>query len=670
MKIALGIDTGGTYTDAALVDLEAGKVLASAKALTTYRDLSVGISGAVDRLFAGDQAVPAGQISLVGLSTTLATNAIVESRHGRACLILIGYDRELLDRYKLRDRLVVDDVVFVAGGHDAQGEEAAPLDEEAIRRAVAQRPGVEAFAVSGYFSVRNPEHELKAKELIESVSGKAVTCGHELSQRLDSVTRATTTALNATLIPIIKELIAKVRQSLSSHGLESRLMVVKGDGSLVDAKWAAKRPVETVLSGPAASVVGAAHLAGLDRGGHGGLWVLDMGGTTSDMALIENGRPVLNQEGADVGGWRTLVEAVEVRTVGLGGDSQVAIRSQGGFEIRPRRVVPVCRLASEFPGMLPELKRQARSRVVHDRVAVFLTQARSAPPGLQAWESQLVGQLNQGPLSWDLLVTQAGPASYLPMMVDQAASRRLILLAGFTPTDALHALGRLDLWDQEASRLAAKAMARLLGMDYEEFCETVLQGFVQKLSQEILASALSHEGLELDEKNDPVANWLIRRALNGHGPNSQGIGVKIRLGSALVAVGAPVETYAPPAAKRLEAPLTLPPHAEVANAVGAVVGGVLIKHTVLIKPDQETGVFRLHLPHGVEDFLELDEAVARAEAVMEPVLLEEARKAGTAAPNLSMERIDQEVNLGVSYEESLYLGSELVFRVSGRPAPV
>ena len=396
-----------------------------------------------------------------------------------------------------------------------------------------------------------------------------------------------------------------------------------------------------------------------------------MGGTTSDMALIENGRPVLNQEGADVGGWRTLVEAVEVRTVGLGGDSQVAIRSQGGFEIRPRRVVPVCRLASEFPGMLPELKRQARSRVVHDRVAVFLTQARIAPAGLQAWENQLVGQLNQGPLSWDLLVTQAGPASYLPMMVDQAASRRLILLAGFHPHRRPARPGPPGTCGTRRPRAwPPRPWPGFWAWNTRSFAKPYCRPLCQKLSQEILASALSHEGLELDEKNDPVASWLIRRALNGHGPNTQGIGVKIRLGSALVAVGAPVETYAPPAAKRLEAPLTLPPHAEVANAVGAVVGGVLIKHTVLIKPDQETGVFRLHLPHGVEDFPELDEAVARAEAVMRPVLLEEARKAGTAAPNLSMERIDQEVSLGVSYEESLYLGSELVFRVSGRPAPV
>ena len=670
MKLALGIDTGGTYTDAALVDLEAGEVLASAKALTTYRDLSVGISGAVDRLFAGDQAAAAGDVSLVGLSTTLATNAIVESRHGRACLILIGYDQELLERYQLKSRLVVDDLVFIDGGHNAQGEEAAPLDIEALKKAVARRPGVEAFAVSGYFSVRNPGHELMAKSIIEEDFGKAVTCGHELSQRLDSVTRATTTALNATLIPIIKELIGKVRQSLASHGLESRLMVVKGDGSLVDAEWAAKRPVETVLSGPAASVVGAAHLAGLDRSKRESLWVLDMGGTTSDMALLEGGRPVLNQKGADVGGWRTLVEAVEVRTVGLGGDSQVALKSQGGFDIRPRRVIPLCRLASEYPAMLGELKRQARQRMVHDRAAVFLTQARIAPPGLQKWESDLIERLAAGPLSWDLLVEQAGPASYLPMMVDQAASRRLILLSGFTPTDALHALGRLELWDQEASRLAAQALSRLLRIDYEEFCQQVLDAFVQKLAKEILASALSSQGLELDEAQEPVASWLIKRALNGHGLKDEGIEVKIRLGSPLVAVGAPVETYAPPAAKGLDADLTLPPHAEVANAVGSVVGGVLLKHTVSIKPDQETGMFRLHLPQGVEEFLELEEAVERAKNVAGAALLEEARKAGSDAPNLSVERIDQEADLGVSYDETLYLGTELVFRASGRPAPV
>jgi N-methylhydantoinase A/oxoprolinase/acetone carboxylase beta subunit len=277
MTLALGIDTGGTYTDAALVDYDSGLVLNAAKALTTRRDLSIGIGEAIDAVFQQPSAPAPAGVNLVSLSTTLATNAIVEGQGSPVCLILIGYDPELIRQYRFEGELVTEDVVYIRGGHDIHGDEAAPLDEAALRQAVlARRERVEAFAVSSYFGVRNPAHELCARELIEEITGLPVTCGHDLTTRLNSVRRATTVAINARLVPLLRELIGTLRRSLAERAIPAPLMVVKGDGSLVRAEWAMQRPIETILSGPAASAVGAWHLAlhGGSPVGDGSLWVV------------------------------------------------------------------------------------------------------------------------------------------------------------------------------------------------------------------------------------------------------------------------------------------------------------------------------------------------------------------------------------------------------------
>ena len=340
MPLGLGIDTGGTYTDAALVEMDNGRVLHTAKSLTTHSSLSLGITRVLDKISASAGQGALGRVSLVGLSTTLATNAIVEARHGRAALVLIGYDQDLIQRYNLGSRLVVERVSFIAGGHDVKGEQVEPLDLDALAGLAEDCGGLESFGVSSFFSVRNPAHELAARDYLLKATGLPVTCGHELSQSLDSIARATTTALNATLVPILTELIADVRLALQKRRAGGRLMVVKGDGSLLDADEAVKRPVETILSGPAASVVGASHLAGLYEKAKR-MWVVDIGGTTTDIALLENGLPAVAKDGATVGGWRTMVQAVEVRTVGLGGDSLVRPLRGGGFELGPRRVTPL-----------------------------------------------------------------------------------------------------------------------------------------------------------------------------------------------------------------------------------------------------------------------------------------------------------------------------------------
>ncbi|WP_292505053.1 hydantoinase/oxoprolinase family protein, partial [Mesorhizobium sp.] len=323
----LGIDTGGTYTDAVLWSEEGGpldnpskgKVLAKAKALTTRHDLAVGISGAVDAVLEKSATDPAA-IKLVSMSTTLATNALVEGQGGRVALVMIGFAEADLARDGLKAALGSDPVVFCPGGHDVHGN-AAKLDLSGLEAALPELGrSVSGFAVCAYFATRNPAHELAARDLIREKTGLPVTASHELSAKLGGPRRALTTLLNARLISMIDRLVAATEGFLDQRGIAAPLMVVRGDGALVSAAFARQRPIETILSGPAASLVGARHMTGLDDA-----MVSDIGGTTTDVAVLDSGRPRLDPEGATVGGFRTMVEAVAMRTFGLGGDSEVAL---------------------------------------------------------------------------------------------------------------------------------------------------------------------------------------------------------------------------------------------------------------------------------------------------------------------------------------------------------
>ncbi len=680
MTITLGIDTGGTYTDAALVEHTTGHVLCAAKALTTRRDLAQGISAAIDAAFRQPGAPQPGDVGLVALSTTLATNAIVEGQGSPVCLVLIGYDPELIRQYGFEDELVTDDVVYIDGGHDLHGDEAQPLDEEALRRAVlARQSRVEAFAVSGYFGVRNPAHEQRARDVIETLTGLPVTCGHDLTTRLNSVRRATTVALNARLVPLLRELIGTLRHTLAERQLSAPLMVVKGDGSLVRAEWAMRRPIETILSGPAASAVGAWHLAGANpQTGNpvpqeDGLWAVDMGGTTTDIAALRGGRPRLNPEGAQVGRWRTMVEAVDVHTVGLGGDSHVRFDASRRLLVGPQRVIPLSLLADQHPAVVEELRAQTVTPPREEAAAQFLVARRHPARPMEDEEAAIMQRLARGPASLASLVREARYGVVVLRRIDHLVAERLVLRAGFTPTDALHALGQLDLWDGEAAGLGAQILATQARRPVEVFCQQIVQDVSQRAAAALVSKILSDESHLPQWDREPTAMLLLERALDdGDGP-SPGLACDLTLRYPLVAIGAPVEAYMPRVAQRLHTRLIIPPHAEVANAVGAVAGGVVQRQRVLITP-LEPGTpggyaVRLHLPDGVRDFHELETAAAYAHKRMEAWMADLARQVGAAQVEVQMVRADRMVPVKTGWGEQLYLGSELIFTAVGRPSP-
>ncbi|MET0222741.1 MAG: hydantoinase/oxoprolinase family protein, partial [Tardiphaga sp.] len=452
----LGIDTGGTYTDAVLWS-EATGVAAKAKSLTTRHDLAVGIAGAVDAVLETTGLEPRA-IKLVSMSTTLATNALVEGQGGRVALVMIGFTQTDLHRDGLEKALGTDPVVFCDGGHDVHGN-AKPLDLSLLEAALPDlAKSVSGFAVCADFATRNPAHEIAARDLVRERTGMPVTASHELSAKLGGPRRALTTLLNARLISMIDRLVAATEGFLVERGIDAPLMVVRGDGALVSAAFARQRPIETILSGPAASLVGARHMTGLDNA-----IISDIGGTTTDVAVLDHGRPRLDPEGATVGGFRTMVEAVAMRTFGLGGDSEVRLE-EGGLDpkilLGPRRLVPLA-LAGMAHGeaVIQVLERQLRAPNagrMDGRFAVRTGVPDKLAAGLTAPEQKLYDSIGMVPSPVDTLLTATAQIATLNRLV----ARGLVHICGFTPSDAAHVLGRQSNWDPRAARLGADLFAR------------------------------------------------------------------------------------------------------------------------------------------------------------------------------------------------------------------
>ena len=663
--IRLGLDTGGTYTDAVALDGR-GRVIASAKALTTHWDLSVGLAEAI-RAVLGRLVPPTGRenVTLVSVSTTLATNAVVENRFSPICTLLIGFDERMVERSGLRRAGGI--IVRVRGGHDPAGEESETLDEAAIEAAVREHDSrVEAFAVASMFSVRNPAHERRARECIRAVSSRPVTCSHELSSQLDAPKRALTAALNARLTPQIAHLLEALRTVLQRESIAAPMMIVKGDGTLMRAEVALEYPVETVLSGPAASVVGAGFLSGLQD-----FVVADMGGTTTDVAIVIDGRPSVRAEGAVIGGWRTMVEAIDVHTCGLGGDSEVYFDREHRLTVGPRKVVPLSLLAQQFPSLLTDLQQLAAA----SRPQPFAPQyalrnpGREAAAGLDRLEQRVWDALAEVPRRLAEIARTAQGVEALRRLVD----RGLATLAGFTPSDALHVLGRQRDWSVEAARLGAVILAseernasgRSDAETPQVFSERTYRHVLRAATRVALESALAYDpGIEPQHGRWGPLETLVDSVTSGRS-FSRLVDTRVRLATPLIAIGAPAGAYYPEVARRLGAQLLVPEHAAVCNAVGAVAGVVSEMAEILVNQPAYK-VFRVHDPAGIRDYAEPESALAHARRVSCELALAAARRAGASDPHVETSVLERRAHAGGPDD---YLAEATVrSRATGRPA--
>jgi N-methylhydantoinase A/oxoprolinase/acetone carboxylase beta subunit len=602
VEFGLGIDAGGTYTDAVIVDFHTQQVRAKAKALTTKDDLSRGVAAAIGKL---PHALVA-QVQLVSLSTTLATNAIVEGKGSKVGALALGFDD-----YDLA-RVAHSPVRAVPGRMNITGHEIEPLDEAALRDAVRElldHEQVSALAISGMVSVMNPAHEQRAREIVTSMTTLPVVCAHELSMQLDSIKRTVTAALNARLLPIIADLITHVKSVMAAEGIHAPLMVVRGDGTLMSEELARRTPVETILSGPAASVCGAQFLSGVTDG-----LVVDIGGTTSDIALLIAGEPVVAPKGARVADWSTNVRAIDIETVGLGGDSAITLGREQRVLIGPRRAIPLAYLAHEYPSVIAELRalwetRETKSELIQP-VEFFARVGAATPPDLAPSETRTLAALAEGPLSREQLATRIGALDPSLVPVKRLETLGVVQRATLTPTDVLHVHGAFTAWSREAAELALALFAERAGVTAAILAEFILDAFSYWMTVHLMHRLIRHQCPVPDFPAGAADRALLDMLADR--TDIQGLTLQARFSNPLVAIGAPAAALAGEAARKLGAQLIVPEHAEVANAVGAITGAMTITVEATITPSDDGYV--AHSPVAMREFPGLEEAKAWASA--------------------------------------------------------
>jgi N-methylhydantoinase A/oxoprolinase/acetone carboxylase beta subunit len=615
-RLGLGIDAGGTFTDAVLYDFRSQSILAKAKSLTTRWDYALGIEQAIDGLDSRRLA----EVDLVSVSTTLATNAIVEERGQRVALLLMTpYG------WKAPENFTHDLIAVVSGQLEIDGKELVPVDPAQVRRIVREmidRQGIRAFAVAGYASHVNPAHELQVMAAVREETDATVTCAHDIAGGINYRIRAETAVLNARIIPALDAFLSRVQVVIRKRGLQVPIMVVRSDGSLMSLAVARSRPVETILSGPAASVAGASYLTGAADA-----LIVDIGGTTTDTAAIRHGVVRTCPDGAKVGRWKTHVEALDMRTLGLGGDSRIAWRS-GKLEIGPRRIAPVAWLASRAPGISDAL------RWLENRVDRFTGSTRPMEllaltpyefPPLTDDAMRVVRHLRSRPFSVDELVEleQCAVEQFLP--IAELEESHVIQRCGLTPTDLLHARGDLSLWDAEASRTLCDLYARVCGVSRAELIEMAVNLVVRNLALEILKKQMGDELEKEDVENSPSAMALIERALEGRG---DGYSVQIGLNLPVIGIGAPAPFFIPQAAIRLRTKAVVPENGDVANAIGAITSPVRICRRATIGIDEKNR-FRVEGVAGTPAFARIEEAQGFAVERLCEVVRDLGRKSGT-----------------------------------------
>lgn len=665
MVVFLGVDTGGTYTDAVLIRDEA-EVIASAKSLTTRHDLAVGIGAAV-RAVLSDSGIAASDISLVSMSTTLATNALVEGQGGRVGLVFIGFDPADVDRQGLTEALRGDPVIVIAGGHTHSGQEAAPLDIKTLRTELATLgDGLSGFAVAAQFATRNPAHEIEVRDLIREVTGAPVSCSHELSAKLGGPKRAMTAVLNARLIGMIDHLIAATQGLMLDLGITAPLMVVRGDGALINAHQARQKPIETILSGPAASIVGARWLTDETDA-----MVSDIGGTTTDIALLRAGRPQIDPQGAMVGGLRTMVEAVAMRTTGLGGDSEVHMAKEGlaaGLQLGPRRLIPISLMAMDWPDVvhatLEKQMQDERSGEMAARFVLRIDRSDRVVHGLLDRDAAVLARIGTDvrPLA-EVITSQLDVAA-----LNRLVARGLVMIAGVTPSDAAHVLGQTTVWDRQAAEMALDVFARQrtgagvrLAANAAGLAAMIVDQLTEQTAEALMEAGFAEEAGAINGRPSELARHPLVKA--GHDGHHGIVAVQVGLNLPVIGLGASARAYYGSVGARLRTPVILPEHGGVANAIGAVVGQITMRKAAEIAGVGD-GQYRVHFENGPEIFTDEDAAITALVHNLSDRATQAALAAGAADVHVS---VDKDVQHAEIEGQRVFVSALITVTATGRP---
>ena len=480
-------------------------------------------------------------------------------------------------------------------------------------------PKVDAVAISGLFSVYNHNHESRVRRMIRERSGLPVICGHELTGELGIQERTVTAVLNARLIPILDTFLDDVQMTMTDNDIHAPIMVFKGDGSLMNVETAKERPVETILSGPAASSMGGRMLTGLED-----CIVVDMGGTSTDIAFLDGGFPRIVPEGAHIGQWRTRVRAVDMWTAALGGDSEIVVDRWGELEIRADRVVPLSIAARIHPDFTDRMRETGEIR--------YLMAYERDPSQLDSKERLLFDYLKKnGPSTYTELKSNLDIV-LLDRFVKRLRDKNMVVGIGLTPTDVMHLNGDASSGDILAAEMGVDASRVSMRLSREGFFDHVLNLVVSNLSQEVLRKIMVDDGDVIPD--DGPCRYLLENVSGGR--ESDLLGMRASVKRNIVGIGAPAHIYLPHLEKRLGTDVLVPENHEVGNAVGAVCSPIVETAAAVIFP--EDGKYHMFSSFYVPVvYSHIDQAKGAARTLVENHARDKAEKAGARDIQIKVE---------------------------------
>ena len=606
VRYGLGVDTGGTFTDAVIVDMDDFSIVAKRKSPTTHDNLSIGLYNAVDAVLT-ESGIDPSQIVSVGISTTLATNSVLENMGGKVGLILIGWDPTHPVHFG------EDKQVFIRGGYDVRGKAINSLSLEETTNAIMEvSKDVDAIAISGLFANVNATQERKVKKLAMDLTGLPTIAGHELSAELGIGLRAETAVLNGKLISIVSKFFDDVKNTLEGKGINAPIMVYKGDGSVMTIDQAKLYPVQTILSGPAASSMGGKILSDKND-----FIMVDIGGTSTDIAVVEDGFPQIQFTGAEVGGWRTRVKAVDMETIALGGDSRITMEDQK-FIFGPKRVIPLCRFTVDHPEIIEKIMH-------NDLYDYYLFKENADISQLDDRQLTIIeGMKGKGPMNRMDIMNSAKGIWDVDDDVSEMVSMGVLEHASLTPTDLMVYLGFFEMGNIEGARAGIHAVGEKFGMTEKQAATIMLEEAKTLISEAVLNKLISDR---IDGwKNDGSMKLLRRMSTSKKGVDVFEMRPKISI--PIIGIGAPSKFLMDDINSRLGTKVLFPENYDVGNAIGAVSSKVVESLSAVVTPTQDFR-FKLEVPYlGPSYYSNIDSAISAGRSSLEKFLYNEVEKNG------------------------------------------
>jgi N-methylhydantoinase A/oxoprolinase/acetone carboxylase beta subunit len=413
-------------------------------------------------------------------------------------------------------------------------------------------------------------------------------------------------------------------------------------------------------------VIGAKYL--LERSGETqNAIIIDIGGTTTDLALLKGGLPRLNPNGAKIGNWQTNVVAIDMRTIALGGDSEIIFDNEGNLGVGPKRIIPLSYLGYCYPRI-----RQELMRIYEDRSLLPLTNdtgfwvrvGKKKEHGIDSFTEKILSEVTENPLSlFQLMKTTGQSLGEILKRTSYLERGGLIQKSGLTPTDILHIKGIFQGWDKEAAELGALILCDRL--------KVALATLVQKLEEtmdrsvglqilELILSELVHSKQELN--GCKFCSLFLDQSFR-RGALIEGVQFRINLQDKIIGVGAPAHAFLPSVAEKLGTQAIIPFYAGVANAIGAITSAIVIKEMLFIKPFERG--FRIFSSSGMAFFKDLEEATEEGKRRLREIAFQKASEAGAEKVEVFLD--EKEIWATTRGGDSIFIEKVIIAQGMGNP---